>query len=70
MASDKYSEAKPILHSQCKRMLCRVLEVPPEVEILDVKVWKQESRIDLWVEVELKRNGNLEHHSVLIESKF
>lgn len=70
MAKDEYSEEKPILCSQCKDILCRVLEETSDVEILDVKVWKQEEKIDLWVEVELRKNGQIEYHAILIENKY
>jgi hypothetical protein len=70
MAQDVYSQQKPILWSQCKDILCRVLGETSDVEILDVKVWKQEENIDLWVEVELRKNGNNEHHAILIENKY
>lgn len=70
MAQDVYSKQKPILWSQCKDILCRLLGESSDVEILDVKVWKQEEYIDLWVEVELRKNGKIEHHAILIENKY
>lgn len=70
MAQDVYSTQKPILWSQCKDILCRVLGETSDVEILNVKVWKQEENIDLWVEVELRKNGKIEHHAILIENKY
>lgn len=70
MAQDAYSKPKPILWSQCKEILCRVLGETSNVEILDVKVWKQEENIDLWGEIELRKNGNIEHHAILIENKY
>jgi hypothetical protein len=70
MALDVYSTQKPILWSQCKDILCRVLGETSDVEILNVKVWKQEENIDLWVKVELRKNGKIEHHAILIENKY
>lgn len=70
VAQDVNSKQKPILWSQCKDILCRVLGENTNVEILDVKVWKQEENIDLWCEVTLRKNERIEHHAILIENKY
>lgn len=69
-AMDIYSQQKPILWSQCKKILCRILGESTDIEILDVKVWKQEYNIDLWLEIELKKFEDVEHHAILIENKY
>lgn len=71
-SKDEYGIEKPKLQRQCKTILCKLLEIPnnEDVTVVNVKTWKQEERIDLWVEVELIRNGYNEHHSILIENKY
>lgn len=67
---DIYVEQKPILSSQCKKILCRILELPSDIEIIEVKVWKQECNIDLWIEVIINHHGIIERHAGLIENKY
>ena len=72
----KYSYIKdhqPILYRYCKYMLCKLLGKLPEMDnitIEDVRVWKQERYIDLWVEVDLYIDKKEEHHAILIEDKY
>lgn len=64
---------KPILYQYCKYMLCKLIDRLQDmnnIEIEDVRVWKQERYIDLWVEVDLKMNGKKESHAILIEDKY
>ena len=70
-AESKYKDVKPILHRYCRYMLLKILErnASDDIIIENVYVWKQEQRIDLWVEAELVVNGQYEKHAVLIENK-
>ena len=63
---------KPILYSYCRQILAKLLEITltDDVEFHDVKVWKQEQKIDLWVELEVIKNGESAKHAILIEDKF
>ena len=67
-----FADVRPILHGHCNSILCRLLGInnPESVSIIDVKVWKQESKIDLWVEISLLRNDVKESHALLIENKY
>ena len=65
------SNNKPNLFRKCKHMLCELLGFNEnDIEFQDVKVWKEECRIDLWVEVKLLNKGNPERHAILIETKY
>lgn len=72
----KYSYVKkyqPVLYRYCKYMLCKLLGKLPEMDkitIEDVRVWKQERYIDLWIEVDLYIEKKEEHHAILIEDKY
>ena len=63
---------KPILYNYCRTMLATLLETEPNDSIIfeDVKVWKQEYNIDVWVELQVNRGGVLEKHAILIEDKY
>lgn len=63
---------KPILYNYCRTILATLLgiEVDDSVQFEDVQVWKQENRIDLWVELQVNRCGAIEKHAILIEDKF
>ena len=64
---------KPVLYQYCKYMLCKLIDRIQDmnnIEIIDVRVRKQERYIDLWVEVDLKMNGKNESHAILIEDKY
>lgn len=71
-AMEHCKKVKPILHHNCKLLLCKILGLT-DVEnctFTQIKTWKQKYNIDLWVEVILKHNGIDEFHSLLIEDKF
>ena len=64
---------KPILYQYCKFMLCELVDRLQDMdnsEIEDVRVWKQERYVDLWVEVDLKNAEREEKHAILIENKY
>lgn len=64
---------KPVLYQYCKYMLCKLIDRIQDmnnIDIDDVRVWKQERYIDLWVEVDLLMNGKKERHAILIEDKY
>lgn len=64
---------KPILYHYCKYMLCTLIDRLQDMDnitIDDVRVWKQERYIDLWVEVDLHIDDREEHHAILIEDKY
>ena len=74
-AQAKFKNEKPILYLNCRKILCKLLELHYSESIVfeKVEVWKQYDRIDLWVEVTLV-NGNhdkkSEKHGILIENKY
>lgn len=64
---------KPLLYHYCKYILCTLidrLQDMDNVTIDDVRVWKQERYVDLWVEVDLHIDCRKEHHAILIEDKY
>ena len=64
---------KPLLYHYCKYILCTLidrLQDMSNITIDDVRVWKQERYVDLWVEVDLHIDGREEHHAILIEDKY
>ena len=64
---------KPLLYHYCKYILCTLIDRLQDMDnitIDDVRVWKQEQYIDLWVEVDLHINKREEHHAILIEDKY
>ena len=64
---------KPLLYHYCKFILCTLidrLQDMSKITIDDVRVWKQEQYIDLWVEVDLHIDNREEHHAILIEDKY
>lgn len=66
-------DQQPKLYHYCKYMLCMLLSKENEIDNIqfeNVKVWKQEKSIDLWVETELYVNNKIEHHAILIENKY
>lgn len=66
------SNEKPILYNYCRTMLASLLEIElnDSITFEDVKVWKQEYYIDVWVELQVNRGGVLEKHAILIEDKY
>ena len=64
---------KPLLYHYCKYMLCKLIDRLQDMKIItidDVRVWKQERYVDLWVEVKLHIDKREEHHAILIEDKY
>lgn len=64
---------KPLLYHYCKFILCTLIDRLQDMDnitIDDVRVWKQERYVDLWVEVDLHINKREEHHAILIEDKY
>lgn len=64
---------KPVLYQYCKYMLCKLLDRLQDmgnITIDDVRVWKQERYVDLWIEVELHVGDRKEYHAILIENKY
>lgn len=66
------SKEKPILYNYCRTMLAMLLgiELKDSITFENVEVWKQEYNIDLWVELQVNREGMLERHAILIEDKY
>ena len=66
-------EHQPILYRYCMYMLFKLLgkELDLNYTVVDrISVKKQQQKIDLWVEVDLKRNNKIEEHAILIENKY
>ena len=65
-------DEKPILYSHCRYMLAMLLGQSDYSNLLfrDVKVWKQNQEIDLWVELKVEEDGLLTKHAILIENKY
>ena len=64
----KLEPEKPKLYNYCRLILAKFLEINLDDSVVfeNVKVWKQECYIDLWVEVQV--NGK--NHAILIEDKY
>ena len=65
-------DEKPILYSHCRFMLGKLLDIEniDDVIFSNVKVWKQDQNIDLWVELGMEREGKITKHALLIENKY
>ena len=63
---------KPVLYKYCRNMLGILLQINIDDSIIfkSVKVWKEEFRIDLWVEVVIEKENKEEKHAILIENKY
>lgn len=59
------------LHEYCRNFLSLLLgrAFSRKTNVVKVETWKQYRGIDLWVQVILEENGNLEQHEILIEDK-
>ena len=72
LAAEKDIE-KPQLHKISKKVLRRLINIDKDniqdVEIVKVEVWRQWKSIDVVAEVEIKVNGQVERHLVVIEDK-
>lgn len=71
-ADFKCSIEKPILYGYCREILAKLLGITLDDNTLyeQVRVWKQDQDIDLWIELQINRNGAIEQHAILIEDKF
>ena len=71
-ASVSCANEKPILYNYCRNMLGILLQINIDDSIIfkSVKVWKEELKIDLWVEVVIEKEGKEEKHAILIENKY
>lgn len=71
-ADVKCSVEKPILYGYCREILAKLLGISLDDNTLfeQVRVWKQDHKIDLWIELQINRNGAIEQHAILIEDKF
>ena len=71
-ADVKCSVEKPMLYGYCREIMAILLGLSLDDGTLfeQVKVWKQDQDIDLWVELQVDRKGIREHHAILIEDKF
>lgn len=66
------SGEKPILYNYCRQMLGIILGIAVNDDTLfrNVRVWKEEQQIDLWVELEVETCGEVTKHAILIENKY
>lgn len=72
MTTNKESiQKRPILNLKCRAFLFKLLGIDScyDYEISSVKVWKEKKNIDVWAEVILLRNNELEKHVIAIENK-
>ena len=65
-------DEKPILYRHCRFMLGKLLSIENTDDVIfsNVKVWKQDQNIDLRVELEVERKGEITKHALLIEDKY
>ena len=65
-------DEKPILYSHCRFMLGKLLSIENTDDVIfsNVKVWKQDQHIDLWVELTKACQGEITKHALLIENKY
>ena len=63
---------KPILYEYCRYMLGKLCEIDVNESVVfkDVKVWKEDQNIDLWVELIVETDGKSQKHAILIENKY
>ena len=63
---------KPILYEYCRYMLGKLCEIDVNESLVfkDVKVWKEDQNIDLWVELIVETDGKSQKHAILIENKY
>ncbi len=72
-AQDDYAKDKPILFEKCRFILAKLLDLTDElnnVKFTRVETWKQESQIDIWVEVDAVVNDKKRIFAILIEDKY
>ena len=63
---------KPISYEYCRYMLGKLCEIDVNESVVfkDVKVWKEDQNIDLWVELIVETDGKSQKHAILIENKY
>ena len=63
---------KPKLYDYCRVILANILSIDLNDSIIfeNIKVWKQDQRIDLWVELVVSMDNQKEQHAILIENKY
>lgn len=66
------NDNKPILYRFCRNMLALLCDIDLNDSVIfkEVKVWKEDQRIDLWVELIIENNGVPYKHAILIENKY
>ena len=66
------TDNKPILYEYCRYMLGKLCEIDVNESVVfkDVKVWKEDQNIDLWVELVVETDGKSQKHAILIENKY
>lgn len=71
-ADVKHNGKRPILYGYCREILATLLGVELDDDTIfeRVEVWKQEQKIDLWVELNVKRGDAIERHAILVEDKY
>lgn len=72
-AQDDCANEKPILFGKCKFLLAKILDLTEklnDIKFSRVETWKQESQIDIWVEVDAIIDGIKKFYAILIEDKY
>ena len=73
-ASIEYKvEEYKIFHNYCRNILAKLLgykEINDDIQFQNIQVWKGCQNIDLWVELEVKENEQINKHAILIEDKY
>lgn len=66
------ADDKPKLYGYCRKILAAILSIDlnDNITFEDVKVWKQDQRIDLWVELVVNIDNRKQQHAILIENKY
>lgn len=76
MADEEFKEVmikkKPILYSYCRKIVNSLVgeNLNDNVKYKEIEVWKQDSQIDLWVQLVVENNNKDEKHAILIENKY
>ena len=72
LADDTYKESDTLLHKFCRYMMGKILKIEDITNVVfyNVKVWKEEKSIDLWVELNVFQNGNVSQYAISIENKY
>lgn len=67
-AADEFKEEAPILWGYCRAIFAKLVgeDLKKDSTLSEISVYKQEKKIDLWVEFKL----NNKNHAILIENKY